>query len=241
MRKITTATSVLATLCVAALTCLAVPAARAQLVYDNGSFVGAVVGRNISNFATADDFFVDGSIEFNAIRFFAIDEETGLLPNFGGTLSWFIYNSSVGETPGAIPGASILASGTVSGSAITIADTGQAIAGLEVAQLDFNIPTQTLGSGNYWLRLKEGTLTSTNDFTTIAWAEKGGERTANGVRQDNDEVNPTTWTTSGNNDTSDMAFQLRGNVTVVPEAGTVALLLPALGVLGTVIAVCKRK
>ncbi len=69
-----------------AIAALAAPAS-AQVVYDNGSYIGGADGRNISNFAIADDFITGSALSFNAIRFFAFDTTAGLLSQFSGTLA----------------------------------------------------------------------------------------------------------------------------------------------------------
>ena len=226
-----------ATLAVAA---LIAPAARAQVVYDNGIFDATSDRTNITTSASADDFFVDGSLTFDAIRFYAMDVSDDLLQNFSGTLSWFIYESD-GIAPTAKP-STTLASGTVSGADIAIASTGVALGGnpnFVVAQLDFDIPTQTLGTGTYWLRIKEGGLTSAGDGTSIFWTHTNGARSGNGFRFDTIETAPVDWNDAGFNNEKELAYQLRGNATVVPEAGTLALVGAGLAAFGAV--VVRRK
>jgi hypothetical protein len=189
--------------------------ARAQVVYDNGGPVGAPLSRDISKFAIADDFSVATSLSFNAIRFWAVDLPVGLLPNFSGTLTWYIHNSN-----GNIPDATIVASGT--SSAISITPTGELLMGMDVAQMDFLIPTVNLGPGTYWLRLKEGTATSTYDGTEIGWAQTTAFH-GNGFRSHADEVNPGAWATSRTDTTEDMAFQFLDANSINPEPGSLAL------------------
>lgn len=205
--------------------------ARAQTVYDNGSYIGAINARNISDFAIVDDFTVASSLTFNAIRFYALDTSSGLLPSFSGNLTWFLYSGSAGSpSPNAIPSTNIIAQGTVSPTITNTGDIQGGVANREIAQLDFDIPTQNLSAGTYWLRLKEGTATSTFDFSVIFWLQTGGPRTGNGYRADENEVDPTTWNHDGTNTTNDLAFQLRNtsSASVTPELPGSALLVPAL-------------
>jgi hypothetical protein len=110
-------------------------------------------------------------------------------------------------------------------------------ANFEIAQLDFSIPTQNLAAGTYWLRLKEGTASSTNDGTTIFWLQTGAARTGNGFRSDSNEVAPT-WGSSATSTSVDLSFQLLSGSSSAPEPGTLALL--ALGIVGGVVARCRK-
>jgi hypothetical protein len=215
--------------------------AQAQTtVYNNGTF-GTVNGRDISDFAIADDFVLASPTSFDAIRFWAFDIPAGLSGNFSGDLTWFLYSGSAGSpSPSAIPSSTIVSQGTVSGGAITITNTGSLVAAnanFEIAQLDFSIPTQNLAAGTYWLRLKEGTASSTNDGTTIFWLQTGAARTGNGFRSDSNEVAPT-WGSSATSTSVDLSFQLLSGSSSAPEPGTLALL--ALGIVGGVVARCRK-
>lgn len=231
MRRILSLTGGLALL---ALTGLALaPIANAQVVYDNGSYIGAISAFNISAFAAADDFTVASSLTFNAIRFYAIDLTPGLLDGFGGTLNWEIHTSS-GTTPNAVPSGTIVASGTT--SLVSVTDPGPQENGWQVAQLDFATPSTTLSAGTYWLRIDEGTPASASDGDGIFWMQTNGPITGNGRRGDADEVAPTTWTFSGTDTTADLSFQLLNNQAnaAAPEPGTFALLGVGMGMVGVV-------
>jgi hypothetical protein len=231
MRRLLSLTGGLALL---ALTGLALaPIANAQVVYDNGSFVGADNSRNISRFAAADDFTVASSLTFSAIRFYALDFTPSLLDDFGGTLNWEIHTSS-GVTPNAIPSGTIVASGTT--SLVSVTDTGQLVDGRQVAQMDFATPSTTLSAGTYWLRIDEGEPASAYDGDPILWLQTGGPITGNGYRGDDDEVAPTTWFFAGTNTTRDLSFQLLNNQAnaAAPEPGTFALLGVGMGMVGVV-------
>ena len=203
------------------------------VVYDNGTFTIAIAASRMSDSAVADDFTVTSPTSFNGIRFWAVDNSFSLFDNFSGDLTWYIYEGSAGSpSPNAIPSITILSQGTVSGSDITITDTGSLLLGnprFAIAQLDFLIPTQNLVAGTYWLRLKEGTDSFGYDGSPILWIRTGAT-IGNGFRLDDDELNPTTWDRVGTSTTTDFAFQL----TSAPEPGTLALL--ALGIAGGLVA-----
>lgn len=220
----------LVALCAALVGCITTPVA-AQVVYDNGSYIGPDAGVNMSFSAVADDFLVASPLTFNAIRFFAVDFTPGLMDSFSGTLSWFIYADSGVPVPNSRPSATVVASGST--SSVTITDTGVLGGGnpsRQIAQLDFSIPVQTLAPARYWLRLKEGTPSSSGDGSDIYWVVTNGAVTGNPYRADSNVITPTTWSASGLN--ADLSYQLlnvTANAVDGPEPATFALL--ALGVL----------
>lgn len=210
------------------------------VVYDNGGYTGATDARNISDFAIADDFVVASSLTFDALRFWAVDFTPQPFAGFSGTLSWFIYEGEVGATPNAIPTATIVASGTVSGGQIVVTETGDLLNGtasLQIVQVDVTIPEVTLATNRYWLRLKENGPADPFDGFSVLWMETGGPITGNGYRADASETNPVTWNFSGTATTTDLAFQLRHSA--VPEPAT--LLLSAVGLGGVVLAGWKKR
>ena len=200
---------------------------NAQVVYDNGSYVGAATGRNITDFAIADDLIVSSSLTFNGIRFYSLSTGGPGFANFSGTVSWYIQTST-GTTPNAIPGGTILNSGSVSGVAVSIVNTGNTVVGFPVFQLDFNIPTISLGAGTYWLRLKENLPSDPSDGTPIFWVQTNGPITGNGFRSEFNPVSPTTWNFDGTSTTNDLSYQL--TFSAVPEPTTWALI--GIGVFG---------
>lgn len=199
--------------------------ARAQVVYDSGGFTPSVWS-DMTAFALADNFTSVGSISFNAIRFWASSPGSGsTLPNFSGTVSYFI-RASLGELPGNVVPSTVLASGTVSGAAITQTDTGVLNGGgaaSNIIQLDFAIPQVNLLSGEYWLQLKEGTLDSPDDGSPIFWQTNTSPTIFPQTRADFDEVNPTLWNLiPGGN----QAFQLLNNsVNAAPEPSSLVLIV----------------
>lgn len=223
--------------------------ASAQVVYNNGIYASisngihnGISARDITEFAQADDFLVSSSLTFNAIRFYAVEFPSGFvtMTNFSGTLSWAIYQDSGGTVPNSTPSSVLVASGST--STVAQENTFDGLIASSIFQLDFTIPTQTLGAGRYWLRLKEGSPSSASDGSSINWVMTNSASTGNGYRADEDEVNPTTWTAEGTDTTNDFAFQLLntgGAAAAAPEPGTCGLL--ALGIItGGVIALRKR-
>lgn len=197
--------------------------ARAQVVYDNGIVIGSPNTFNISNATVADDFLVSNSLSFNAIRLYLMDGLPGLLGNYSGTLSWFIHADNGVAVPGGRPSTTVVASGFTTNATIT--NTGLIQGGVpdfEIAQVDFAIPTVNLGAGRYWLRIKEGTPSSTYDGSDIFWAATSAAVQGNPLRLDNTENNPSVW--NGTTQNLDLAFQLRDTtLAAAPEPGSLAL------------------
>lgn len=229
--------SLVAAVGICALTAFPKIAQAQTVVYDNGSPTGTDA-RNISDFAIVDDFEVASSLTFNAIRFYAMDVPPGLMGDFSGSLHWYLYSGSAGSpSPNAIPSASPFTQGFVTGGSITVTNTGNVLNGLpsrEIAQLEFSIPTQTLGTGTYWLRLKEGSGALGFDGTPIFWVQTGAVITGNGFRSDPSEIAPSAWNQDGTATTVDLSYQLLFTGSSAPEPGTLALI--ALGMLGGIVA-----
>lgn len=200
--------------------------AHAQVVYDNGTY--GVSAWNFSDYAAADDFLVTSSLTFNAISFYALDFDPTLLGNFSGTLSWYIHTDNGGPVPNSIPSTTIVASGTT--SSVTVTDTGDLFNGnpnLQIAQLTFSIPTVNLGTGRYWLHLKEGNPSSSFDGSAVFWLNTANPNTGNGYRADENETAPTTWIGVSTFTASDLSYQLLnvgGTAANSPEPASLALL-----------------
>lgn len=208
-----------------ALALVSIGAAKAQVVYSNGDYSTGFGGATITFASQADDLVVGSSLTFNRIRLWAIDDNLpGLLNTFSGTLSWFFY-----EDAGGFPAASIVASG--SSSNVAVIDTGVLILnspGYELAQLEFDIPSTTLATGTYWLRLKENGPAVPDDGTAIYWVFADGVTGFPSVGSSN-EVNPTIW--GGHDADYDFTYELL-NVQA-PEPSPIALILSTV-ITGTV-------
>lgn len=207
-----------------------VPAFSAQaatVAYDNGTYVGGANAIGTSTTAVADDFSINTALTFDGLRLWMADTPAGLLPNFSGTMSWFIYAGSAGSpAPNAIPSSTVVAQGTatVAASQVTVSNTGALLVGNEIAQIDISIPAQTLQAGTYWLRIKEGAPGDGSDGSTIFWVFSGSALKGNGYRADSSVTNPTTWSVAGLNTTTDLSFQLTSSISAdVPEPGSLAL------------------
>lgn len=207
---------------------LTAPAAHAQVVYDNGGFAD-LGGWDLTAYISADDFTLTAPLTtFDAIRFWMADTSAGVAGDFSGTLTWAVRADN-----GGIPGAALF-SGTTSD--VTVADTGSVlfnIPAFEIAQMDFSITEVALLPGTYWLSIKENGPLDGNDGSSIFWVNTGAQTGAT-LKQDADEVAPAAW--AEQTEPNDLAFQLRGAAVAVPEVSTLALALPALGM----IALCNR-
>ena len=217
--------------CLGIATLAALPkTAQAQtLIYDNGTFA-TTNAYQITSFATADDFVFGSTQTFDKVRVWLTDTTApnNTLNTFSGTLSWLIRSNN-GGIPGAVLGGN---SGTVSGAAITQADTGVDIFGFRIFQLDFSLPSTTLGAGTYWFQIKENGLSDPDDGSEVLWLN-AGTSTGFNTKLDNNPVNPTTWTAGGVAENRAFQFYASSGGSA-PEPGTFALL--ALGVVGGIVA-----
>jgi hypothetical protein len=218
-----------------ALVCPVTPA-HAQVVYDNGSYEGAISCANFTNFALADDFTVGSSLTFDAIRFYAVESSANLMDLFSGTLSWAIHTGS-GVTPNAIPGGTTVASGST--DLVSVTDTGAIWGGspiYQIARMEFAIPTVTLPAGTYWLRIKEGLPDSSDDGSWLFWVESGETVTGDSYRMDSNEVSPSAWNVVSGNPNADLSFAMLNSQAnaAAPEPGTLALIGAGSGLVGLV-------
>jgi hypothetical protein len=201
--------------------------AQAQtLIYNNGSFATSnalpIDGQSI-----ADDFTLGSSQSFDSVRVWLTDAAApnNLLNAFSGTLSWRIYDNNAG-----MPGTSI-ASGTT--STVGLTDTGTNVFGFRIFQADFSIPTQSLGAGTYWFRIKENGLNAASDGTNLFWLNSASS--TGFATQASAVINPTAWATASS---INRAFQFYSTVSAsAPEPGTLAFL--TLG--GTLVLVKRRR
>ncbi|WP_309707667.1 PEP-CTERM sorting domain-containing protein [Armatimonas sp.] len=200
-------------------------AAHAQtLIYTNGA-LSTGNAKNISSASIADDFVFSSTRSFDQVRVWLMDTSApnNTLNNFGGTLSWLIYNNNAG-----LPG-TIFASGTT--SAVTLTDTGLKFGStFSIFQADFSVPSQTLTAGTYWFRIRENGITDGADFTSTFWMDSGSSTGFQTVAGNG--VNPTTW---GNNGATNRAFNFFASS--APEPGT----LPFLALGGTLVLARRRR
>jgi PEP-CTERM motif len=179
--------------------------ASAVTVFNNG-VPDLVAGTGMTEFQVADNFTVSGSFDITNIRFWSAQDTASA---YVGSVSWAIFSNAAG-----LPGASLNSGlATVAGTA-----TG-GITGFGYGVYSFDIPVSfTLGAGSYWLALHNGPLTNTTSAGDMTWATSGTGTGPAAVYKDG------TWISSGN----ESAFRIDGNVTVVPEPATTAMLMAGL-------------
>ena len=189
------------------------PAVADVIVNDNGTSAG-VNALNISSFATADDFTLAAPATISRIRFWASGLGTDMTSGgFSGTVGWAFHGNNAGA-PGAV-----LYSGSDNSVSLTPDGT---VVGFPQYYLDVDVPSVALGSGTYWLQLREGAIGSAYDGSDIFWSTSVNQQGA-GALLDTDPQNPTTWSIPGSEDT---AFQIYGPANaaaVVPEPSSFAL------------------
>jgi PEP-CTERM motif len=179
--------------------------ATAVTVFNNGA-PDLVAGTGMTEFQVADNFTVSGSFDITNIRFWSAQDTASA---YVGSVSWAIFSNAAG-----LPGASLNSGlATVAGTA-----TG-GTTGFGYGVYSFDIPVSfTLGAGNYWLALHNGPLTNTTSAGDMTWATSSTGTGPSAVYKDG------TWISAGN----ESAFRIDGNVTVVPEPATTAMLMAGL-------------
>jgi PEP-CTERM motif len=178
--------------------------------------------------AYADDFVFSSPQTFDQARVWLLDfsGDVALLDGFSGDLSWLIYDNNAG-----VPG-NVLFSDTVSGAGITQTDTGVDLFGFRIFQLDFSMPSTTLGAGTYWFRIKENGPTDDFDGSDVFWLNGDGGGTGFDTMFGAPPLDPTGWTSQV---PENRAFQFfASSSSAAPEPGTFALL--ALGMVGGIVA-----
>lgn len=217
------------------------PEPELAVVYDNGpASASSPEAHNMTGGAIADDFWVDTSLSFDAIRLYAIDTVAGLVTNFSGTLSWFVYADSRVVAPDSFPSSNLVASGTTSD--VNVVATGQNLFGnasFEIAEMTFAVPEVSLGAGRYWLQIRENLPSDPNDGTPLYWLATTQAVLGNPSRRGGTAAAPT-WSTQN---TNDVAFQLLAPAAAaVPEPGSVALMgFGATGLAGAAVTRRRRR
>ncbi len=189
-----------------------VPAAKADVIYDNGA-PNLANGNEMTQWIQSEDFSLLSSVSITGIKFWTIEG------GFDGTINWSITNDDKSGEPGVS-----LAGGTVAPSTRT--STGNStffgdefVYVLSIAQLD-------LGPGLYHLLLHNGPLTN-DTRSEFYWETTDGNGTQTGL-EDETPFGDASWVNNG----QEHAFQLLGGTdngggNDVPEPGTLAMLFGA--------------
>jgi hypothetical protein len=200
--------------------CLFVTPARAQIVYDNGTpnKEGGFLSDNDGGVRFADDFRFGAPTQFNGIRFWGFYSPSDTPPvNDAFTVVFY------GNSGGLPDGGNILSTHVIGNAGRT--DTGDDTNGglLDIYVYEAPLGDITLGPGQYWVSVYNNTSGDTDD--NWAWARHVFP--GNDARSLNNGV---TWLHEFSD--SELAFQL-----IVPESGTMWLMIVALGGLGVL---CRR-
>ena len=192
----------------------------AAAIYDNGP-PDQQFGTQMSEFQVAENFTLAQNSNITNIRFWTIQDNRS---DYSGSVYWAIY-SNLGGQPGALVQGGVTASVAEAATGVT-----EVIPGYDQYVIDIAVAF-ALTSGDYWLGLHNGPLTST-DPTEMLWQATGVQVGSFGEYYD-----PAFgWTDTGN----ESAFLLDGSPVEpppppppppppgVPEPGTGALLAAAL-------------
>lgn len=181
------------------------------LIYNNG-LPDHVSGDNMTEFQVAEDFAITAAANITNIRFWSIQSAAA---DYSGSVFWAIYNNAAGQ-PGSV------AQGPAT---VAVAETPTGFTtGFGYIEYVLNIPVAfSLGVGNYWLGLHNGSLANTSP-TEMLWSTTAVGIGSSGLYRDQGS-----WISTGN----EHAFQLDGTLQGpppppppppgVPEPGTLAL------------------
>ena len=167
--------------------------------------------RNITQYRSADDINLASFSTVGAMRLWAVPFMGSFASSFSGTISWAIYQNSVGSL------GSLVASG--SSSAVTVTDSGIPFNFLDISQLDFAVVPFDLAAGQYWIEFHEGAALTTNDGSPIYWATAAAANF--NAKQDTNPILPTSSIVPA----TGLAFQLfASSQSEVPEPGTARMM-----------------
>jgi len=208
--------------------------ASATLVYDNAP-PDHSSGTGMTIFIVAEDFPL-GPGTLTGVRFWDVGDPRG----YNGSISWGIYSNSLANTPG-----TLLFSGNT--SIVTRTPTGcntGVCTSFPEFQNDFALPNVPLSGGQYWLGLHNGPLPQGTTPENFFWETHTGPDLAGQYCQvestgkDFASCSGTDWSVTPQ---GDHAFQLFGNVGVVPEPSTLLLLGSALPGLAGILVHRRRR
>jgi hypothetical protein len=192
----------------------------AAVIFSNGTpNLNNPNSRGITIHRSADDFTLGTASNVDSIRFWMVAEPG----DFGGTLTYAIYQNSAGALETVIDTASV--------TGVTPVFLNQIPQNIHaIYEVNFALPSSlALGAGTYWLELHEGPTLTTGNDVNVLWAITSGV-TGNAKQNQN----PTLPTTNVGNA---LAFELVGapSTTGVPEPGSIALTCVGLA------AICARR
>ncbi len=204
--------------------CLSVTPAGAMIVFDNGtpSKSGGFLSDNDGGVRFADDFVFAAPEVFNGIRFWGFYSPTDT-PPLNDVFTAVFY----GNAAGLPDGGNVLATRVIGNPGRT--DTGDDIDGapVDIYVYEAQFPEISLGAGHYWVSIYNNTSGDMDD--NWAWARHTFP--GNDARSLNSGA---TWIHEFSD--SELAFQL-----IVPEPGTMVLMIVALGGLGVLCGRVSRR
>lgn len=208
--------SLTALLAAGSLLLASIPAAQADVLYDNGAPLG-VEGREITEgFTIADDFTLSSAATLDSFTFWNIE-----FP-FGGGLSSTLNYGVYADNAGAL--GSLITSGTTTSATLAHNATGVTAQGFfPEYQNDVTISPIGLSAGTYW-------LTVSDPSGSFAYWETTNPNGSYSALQDN---NGGGYGSLG----TQQAFRING---IVPEGSTAMLLSLALPMIGAVV-IRRRK
>ena len=212
-------------LCAAIVSFAPTPASAQTVVFDGGAPIGDF-GFNVSDdYRSAAAFTVGaGGIQFDAIRFWGIYAS-------GAAYTPDMYWQILADAGGSPDNASVVAEGHgIAAASERLVDAP--FPGYSSWQFDFAAGLQSLGAGNFWLALHDGTL----DFMSPDYTYSGllWEMTSGGTPYQSESISAGLgWAQQGE---QGLAFQLLDTRQVVatPEPASLVLLATGLVVVGAV-------
>ena len=214
--------AIIAALAAATLTALGTTANAQTVVFDNGNpnLVSVAASDSAVNQFAADTFTLTGTTPVGTVRWFGVYISANTLTPDAFTVSFF-------NTTGGTPNATARTGETFAvGNPGRVAN-GQNIEGIPVYRYEATLSAPvTLSAGTFGISIVNNTTTDVDD--DWYWATSSSASQASFSRN----APTTTFGPAAN----DLAFQLvSAPAAVVPEAGTLALVLPALGMVGAVV------
>lgn len=179
----------------------------AALIFSNGlPDTSQPDARGIALSRLADDFSLGGPATLAAIRFWMVS----VPGQFGGTLSYAIYQDSAGAL------GNVVGSGTVNVSPVLLNQIPLYLQ--RYYQVDFNLPAPlALTAGTYWLELHNGSDLTNATNVEVLWGLVGGDPPGNAQMGFGSQL-------PSNNTFDELAFQLYSSDSAgVPEPAPIAI------------------